>query len=107
MQIGNVTNCENSKYVPQVNDKRENLSDSKSDYSQILRKTIEEMEQNVKNGTIPKPAVSIGSRVYTDKEWGKLMDKVDDAIESAKEAAEDKAEKMDREREKKEVLEKE
>ncbi|MBQ3061549.1 MAG: hypothetical protein IJD02_03815 [Lachnospiraceae bacterium] len=80
---------------PGINKKNDtHTSDSKElDYSAILRGTIEEMEENVKNGTIPKPVVQIGAKAYTDKEWDKLIEKVDDAIDNAKEIAKEKAEK--------------
>lgn len=81
--------------------KNDSLGDSKElNYNQVLRNTIEEMEENVKNGTIPKPVVQIGVKAYTDKEWDRLIEKVDDAIDNAKEIAKEKAEKMDKEEQK-------
>ena len=85
------------------NDKT-NTSDLKNlDYNQILRDTIEEMEENVKNGTIPKPVIPIGAKAYTDEEWDKLIDKIDESIDLAKEAVREETKEKEEEKKEKEI----
>lgn len=73
------------------------------DYNQILRDTIEEMEENVKNGTIPKPVIPIGAKAYTDEEWDKLIDKIDESIDLAKEAVREETKEKEEEEKEKEI----
>ena len=81
-----------------------NTSDLKNlDYNQILRDTIEEMEENVKNGTIPKPVIPNGAKAYTDEEWDKLIDKIDESIDLAKEAVREETKEKEEEEKEKEI----
>lgn len=73
------------------------------DYNQILRDTIEEMEENVKNGTIPKPVIPIGAKAYTDEEWDKLIDKIDKSIDLAKETVRKETKEKEEEEKEKDI----
>ncbi len=57
----------------------EKSEEPKSYREQILEK-MEEMAQNIKNGTI-QPKFRIGAQEYTVKEWEKLLEKFDSAEE--------------------------
>ncbi|MDE6845247.1 MAG: hypothetical protein K2J99_05695 [Lachnospiraceae bacterium] len=66
--------------------KTEETEEPKSYREQILEK-MEEMAQNIKNGTI-QPKFKIGAQEYTIKEWEKLLEKFDAAEEALLEEAE-------------------
>ena len=57
--------------------KTSDTQEPKSYREQILEK-MEEMAQNIKNGTI-QPKFKIGAQEYTIKEWEKLLEKFDAA----------------------------
>lgn len=61
----------------------EKTEEPKSYREQILEK-MEEMAQNIKNGTI-QPKFQIGAQEYTVKEWEKLLADFDDAEETLRE----------------------
>ncbi len=50
------------------------------DYRKLLQEKMEEMADNIKNGTI-QPKFQIGNEAYTIEEWKKFLRKVDDVQE--------------------------
>lgn len=50
------------------------------DYRKLLQEKMEEMADNIKNGTI-QPKFQIGNEAYTIEEWKKFLKKVDDVQE--------------------------
>lgn len=70
----------------------EKTEEPKSYREQILEK-MEEMAQNIKNGTI-QPKFQIGAQEYTIKEWEKLLADFDDAEETLREEVEAQIEEL-------------
>lgn len=57
-----------------------NQTDSKSDYSKILVNHAEQIKEKIRNGET-EPTYQIGGQSFTEKEWKKLVEKVDRSIE--------------------------
>ena len=72
--------------------KTSDTQEPKSYREQILEK-MEEMAQNIKNGTI-QPKFKIGAQEYTIKEWEKLLEKFDAAEETLREEMEARIEEI-------------
>lgn len=78
-------------------------AESKSYRQQLLDK-MEEMAENIRNGTI-QPKIQTGARAYTKEEWQKLLREFDDTEEALREEVEEAIAKAREESEKEAVAE--
>lgn len=76
--------------------------ETKSYREQILEK-MEEMAQNIRNGTI-QPKFQIGAQAYTIKEWEKLLEKFDAAEEALREEVQAQIEEREEQAEKEAMM---
>ena len=89
-----------------VDDAKASFEQSSSNSAQIrafIQQQEAELRERIKNGQ-DAPTFQIGAASMTEKQWDKLMEKVDDALEAIKKSQEkEKEEKQEAEKRAKEI----
>lgn len=73
------------------NSKSENETASYEEMINIIKRTHAQIYEKIKNGET-EPTYQIGATSFTEKEWDKLIEKIDESIEDIKEAVKESIE---------------
>lgn len=77
-------------------EKSTSTSESKDDLLAVLQNKIAEIAEKIKNGDT-EPTFQIGGQSFTEKEWKKLIEKVDKNIDAVKKEQKERIEKQEAE----------